>query len=146
MTVARIRPAHGGDAETIHQLLLACSPEDPSPQAARDLAYWQRVLTEPEGLWVAHRGGEAVGMAQAVAAGAGQVRALELRRLCVREEEHGQATAANLLQISIGDAPCQVWVADGDEEARAFYLAHGFELDEGARRREGALVLRRMIR
>lgn len=160
MTVARIRPAHGGDAETIHALLLDCwqeayaehlPPASFEHQRATGRAQWEQILTEPEGVWIAHREGEAVGFARAVAAGAGQVRALELEKLYVRASEYGTGTAHNLLEISIGDAPCQTWVANYNERARRFYTKAGFRLDDGpdARIDDEAIpgiYLERMIR
>lgn len=161
MTIARIRPAHGGDARTIHELILACWYEAYTAHLpvevfadleAHGLAEWQELLTEPEGVWLAHRDGQAVGVARAVAAGAGHPRALELEKLYVREAEYGTGTAENLLEISIGDAPCQVWVADYNDRARAFYTKHGFAPDtvSSEPRREAPEVpgvyLERMIR
>lgn len=160
MTPARIRPAHGGDAETIHELLLQCWREaytEHLPPAAFEwlqrtgLNEWQEVLTQPEGVWIAHREGTPVGFAQAVAAGAGQVRALELAKLYVRESEYGRGTAGNLLQISIGDAPCQTWVANYNTRAQSFYRKHGFALDDrpGAVQEDpdyAGIALHRMIR
>src|SRR5690625_4182576 len=146
MTVARIRPAHGGDAETIHTLLLDCwqeaysehlPPASFAHQRATGLTQWEQILTEPEGVWIAHREGRAVGFARAVAAGPGQVRALELEKLYVRALEYGTGTARNLLEISIGDAPCHTWVANYHDRARRFSPKVGFRPDAGpaARRR-----------
>jgi len=160
MTVARIRPAHGGDAETIHNLLLACWQEayaEHVPAEAFEslrrggLAEWEAILREPEGVWIAHREGTAVGFARAIATGAGQVRALELEKLYVRESEYGSGTAANLLEISIGDAPCQAWVANYNARARRFYTKAGFTLDEGPgaireARTASRIYLQRMVR
>lgn len=160
MTRARIRPAHGGDGEVIHSLLLDTWQEayaEHLPPSAFDelretgLAAWERILREPEGVWLAHRGGAAVGFARAVAAGPGQVRPLELEKLYVRASEYGQGTAANLLEISIGDAPCLTWVASYNARARRFYQRHGFALDDApeatvpARSIEG-IYLQRMLR
>lgn len=159
MTVARIRPAHGGDAETIHALLLDCWQEAYSEHVpetsfahlrATGLAEWEQILTQPEGVWIAHREGRAVGFARAVATGAGQVRALELEKLYVRASEYGTGTAHNLLEISIGDAPCQTWVANYNDRARNFYVKAGFRLDNAPDARKDAetvpgIYLERMI-
>lgn len=160
MTVARIRPAHGGDAEIIHTLLLDCWQEayaEHVPAGAFEslrrsgLAEWEAILREPEGVWIAHREGAPVGFARAIATGAGQVRPLELEKLYVRESEYGSGTAANLLEISIGDAPCQTWVANYNARARGFYTKAGFTLDEGPgaireARTASGIYLQRMVR
>ncbi len=160
MTVARIRPAHGGDAELIHNLVLAAWREayaEHLPEAsferlaAEGLAEWEKILIEPEGVWIAHRDGVPVGIARAIAAGAGEARALELDKLYVRASEYGKGTAANLMEISTGDAPCQVWVADYNDRARAFYMKHGFVMDDSPGSSKPArtvpnVVLERMIR
>src|SRR5690625_1943358 len=160
MSVARIRPAHGGDAETIHHLLLACWQEayaEHVPAEAFEslrrngLAEWEAILREPEGVWIAHREGTTVGLARAIATGAGQVRALELEKLYVRESEYGSGTVANLLAISIGDAPCQTCVANYNARARRCYTKAGFTLDEGPgsireARTASGIYLQRMVR
>src|SRR5690625_7867793 len=114
MTVARIRPAHGGDAEIIHNLLLDCWQEaytEHVPAEAFEslrrggLAEWEAILREPEGVWIAHREGTAVGFARAIATGAGQVRALELEKLYVRASEYGSRPAASLAASPIAAAP-----------------------------------------
>lgn len=146
MTVARIRPAHGGDAETIHQLLLDTWREAYSehlPESSftwleeTGLETWEQILIEPEGTWIAHRDGTPVGFARAIATGAGQVRPLELEKLYVRASEYGKSTAANLLEISVGDAPCQTWVANYNTRAQRFYEKMGFVLDDSP---EGTVV------
>lgn len=139
MTLARIRPAHGGDAEVIHTLLLQTWQEayaDHLPESAfadlqnNGLAQWQDILIHPEGIWIAHREGEPVGMSRAIAAGPGQARALELDKLYVRETEYGEPTARNLLHIATGDAPCQTWVANYNTRAQRFYEKMGFTPDD----------------
>ncbi len=112
---------------------------------------WEQILTQPEGVWIAHRDGQAVGFARAVASGAGQVRPLELEKLYVRASEYGRGTAQNLMEISIGDAPCQTWVADYNTRARSFYLKAGFTMDTSPSSRKKAksvpgVYLERMIR
>lgn len=160
MTSARIRPAHGGDAPIIHDLQLACWNEayiDHVPQSAfteleeTGLAHWQNILVEPEGVWIAHRDGQAVGFARAIAAGPGQVRPLELEKLYVLESEYGKGTAHNLLTMAIGDAPCQIWVADYNKRAQKFYAKAGFSYDGSEDARMEApnvpgIMLHRMIR
>src|SRR5699024_1926612 len=160
MSVARIRPAHGGDAETSHHLLLACwqeayaehVPAEAFESLRRDgLAEWEAGLREPEGVWIDHREGTTVGLARAIEPGGGQVRALELAKPYGREAEYGSGTATNLLETSIGDAPCQTWVANYNARARRFYTKAGFTLDEGPgsireARTASGIYLQRMVR
>ncbi|UFU07676.1 GNAT family N-acetyltransferase [Ruania halotolerans] len=159
MTSALIRPAHIGDATALHQLHCATWREayrDLVPELVlerweRDgLVTWQDRLSNPAGptVWVAHRGGEAVGLAWAEAAGPGRVRPLELAALYVLAREYGQGTAANLLEIATGDAPCMLWVARENPRAAAFYRKHGFVADgaEQVVERWGDLPIVRMVR
>jgi ribosomal protein S18 acetylase RimI-like enzyme len=156
---ARIRPATALDAAAIAAVHLRCwhetyGSEVPdevyAERAANGAAEWERALSDPDGptTWLAHREGEAVGFAQAVAPGAGSIRPLELRLLYVVADEHGRRTGTHLLQLAVGDAPCQLWVAEGNTRAQGFYRHHGFELD-GERRAvaaRGALAEVRMLR
>ncbi|MCK6212636.1 GNAT family N-acetyltransferase [Georgenia sp. EYE_87] len=156
---ARIRPANVLDAPAIAAVHLRCwhetydvkVPEDVyAERAAEGPGEWERALSDPNGptTWLAQRDGEAVGFAQAVAPGAGHVRPLELRLLYVVAEEQGRRTGTHLLQLAIGDAPCQLWVEEGNTRAQGFYRHHGFELD-GERRAVaagGALTEVRMLR
>src|SRR5699024_12429304 len=109
------------------------------------------IRRRPEGVRIAHRKGTTAGIARAIATGAGQGRALELENLSVRESEYGSGTAANLLEISSGDAPCQTWVANYNARARRFYTKAGFTLDEGPgsireARTASGIYLQRMVR
>jgi ribosomal protein S18 acetylase RimI-like enzyme len=156
---ARIRPATVLDAPRIAAVHLRCWHETYGDQvpdevyaerAANGRAEWERALSDPDGptTWLAQRDGEAVGFAQAVAPGAGHVRPLELRLLYVVADEQGRRTGTNLMQLAIGDAPCQLWVAESNAYAQGFYRHHGFELD-GERREVaagGALAEVRMVR
>lgn len=156
---ARIRPANALDAPAIAAVHLRCwhetyggaVPDEVYAQRAADApAEWERELADPDGptTWLAQRDGEAVGFAQAVAPGAGHVRPLELRLLYVVAAEQGRRTGTHLLQLAIGDAPCQVWVVESNVRAQGFYRHHGFELD-GERRAVaagGALAEVRMLR
>ncbi|HIZ34168.1 MAG TPA: GNAT family N-acetyltransferase [Candidatus Ruania gallistercoris] len=159
MTAAQIRPAHAGDAEALHELHCDTWREayaDLVPEAVlahqreHGLSGWQRTLGDPAGdtVWLAHRGGVAVGFASASAAGTGQVRSLHLWGLYVRAGEYGLGTGANLLQLAVGDAPCYLWVAAENLRAQAFYRKHGFDLDGAEQQvaRWGDLVTVRMVR
>lgn len=156
---ARIRPAHAGDAEAVHELHCDTWQEayaELVPDAVLDhqrrhgLSAWQTRLADPTGdaVWLAHRDGVAVGFASASAAGTEEVRSLQLRALYVRAGEYGRGTGANLLQLAVGDAPCYLWVAAENPRAVAFYRKHGFELDGTERRvqRWGDLLTVRMVR
>lgn len=156
---ARIRPATVLDAPAIAAVHLRCWRETYgekvpaqvyAERAAKGPDEWERQLSDPDGptTWLAQRDGEAVGFAQAVAPGAGHVRPLELRLLYVVAAEQGRRTGTHLLQLAIGDAPCQLWVEEGNARAQGFYRHHGFELD-GARRTvaaHGSLAEVRMLR
>ncbi|GAA4416563.1 hypothetical protein GCM10023169_11600 [Georgenia halophila] len=118
-------------------------------RAVRWPGEWEATLADPDGpaTWLAERDGEAVGVAQAVATGAGKIRSLELKYLFVLAAEHGRRTGTHLLELAVGDAPCLLWVVEDSEEAIGFYRQHGFELD-GARRPavDGHLTEVRMLR
>lgn len=156
---ARIRPAHAGDADALHELhcetwreaYADLVPEEVlSHQREQGLSNWQSMLGDPTGdaVWLAHRDGAAVGFASASAAGTEEVRSLRLWGLYVRASEYGLGTAANLLQLAVGDAPCYLWVAAGNPRAQAFYRKHGFDLDGAERtvQRWGDLRTVRMVR
>jgi ribosomal protein S18 acetylase RimI-like enzyme len=156
---ARIRPANVLDAPAVAAVHLRCwretygekIPEDVyAEREAAGPGEWERLLSDPDGptVWLAHRDGEAVGFAMAVAPGAGHVRPLELRLLYVVAQEQGRRTGTHLLQLAVGDAPCQLWVEEGNTSAQGFYRHHGFELD-GERRTvaaHGSLTEVRMLR
>ncbi|MPV50773.1 GNAT family N-acetyltransferase [Pseudactinotalea sp. HY160] len=160
MTAARIRVAHAGDADDLHALHLACwreafseqlSPEVFERQEREGLAAWREALVDPRGIWIAHRDGAPVGLARAVAAGPGHVRPLELAKLYVLASEYGAGTADNLLEISIGDAPCLTWAAGFNLRAQRFYTKHGFRIDDSVQAHRaapewGEIALLRMIR
>lgn len=159
MSSALIRPAHAGDAEAVHELHCDTWQETYAhlvptqvldQQRAHGLGQWQARLSDPAGsaVWLAHRDGLAVGFASAVAAGTGEVRSLRLWGLYVRASEYGAGTAANLLQLAVGDAPCYLWVAAENPRAVAFYRKHGFDLDgtEQTEQRWGGLQTVRMVR
>jgi len=159
MTSARIRPAHYGDADTLHELLCrtrreafgGSAPEEAFEQAEREgLAEWQEALGEGthQSAWLAHRDGEAVGLARSRATGIEGPRPLCLENLYVLSSEQGQGTGTHLLELAIGDAPCYLWVAAGNDRAVGFYRHHGFEFDgeEWTDEQWPGLTLYRMVR
>lgn len=159
MASARIRPARFDDAETLHRLLChvrretfgGSAPEAAFEQAEREgLAEWQEALGENthQAAWLAHRDGEAVGLARSRATGIDGPRPLCLENLYVTGSEQGRGTGTNLLELAIGDAPCYLWVASGNDKAVGFYRKHGFEFDgeEFTDHEWPDIVLHRMVR
>jgi GNAT superfamily N-acetyltransferase len=159
MPAARIRPATVLDAAALAAVHLqgwretygAKIPEDVyADRAAHGADAWADALSDPDAptTWIAHRDGEAVGLARAEAPGAGHVRPLELRLLYVLAAEQGRGTGHNLVRLAIGDAPCFLWVEEGNVPARDFYRGLGFELDGASRRTaaHGHLTELRMVR
>lgn len=156
---ARIRPASVLDAAAlarVHQRGWRETYGDRVPEAVyaeRDETLegqWAARLADPGDThtWIAERDGEAVGLASARATGPGQVRPLELTLLYVLAAEQGRRTGLHLLRLAVGDAPCFLWVVDGNDRAVDFYRRQGFELD-GARREQaahGLLPELRMVR
>lgn len=145
---ARIRPATVLDAAAlaaVHQQAWRETYGDRVPAevyAERDAVLeseWATRLADPGAThtWIAERDGEAVGLASARATGPGQVRPLELTLLYVLAAEQGRRTGRHLLRLSVGDAPCLLWVVEDNDRAVDFYRRRGFELD-GARREEAA--------
>ena len=149
----------GDEAGTI--AVLGSEPAKPvyRPALSKDLwlkddetleGQWAARLADPGDThtWIAERDGEAVGLASARATGPGQVRPLELTLLYVLAAEQGRRTGLHLLRLAVGDAPCFLWVVDGNDRAVDFYRRQGFELD-GARREQaahGLLPELRMVR
>lgn len=159
MTSARIRAAHAADADALHELHNAAWREaytglvPESVFAAREQRgseRWLQLLSDPDGdmVWLAHRDGAPVGFAHARACGTEGPRSLSLQALYLRASEYGSGTAANLLQLAVGDAPCFLWVAKENGRALAFYRKHGFEPDgaEDAAAHWGGLAICRMVR
>lgn len=94
-------------------------------------------------------GEEVVGLA---AAGPGwddaPVRDLTLGSLYVRAAVHGSGLGQALLDATVGDRHCSLWVATGYPRAIAFYLRNGFAPDGTVRREEPweGLEIMRMVR
>ncbi len=60
---------------------------------------------------------------------------LELAQLYVTDEVKGSGAAERLMEMTIGDMDCYLWVLGTNQRAIAFYRKHGFELDGGRRNR-----------
>ena len=54
---------------------------------------------------------------------------LELYAIYARQAWHGSGVGQSLLDASIGDLACSVWVLEVNPRARAFYARNGFEPD-----------------
>lgn len=101
---------------------------------------WRRILAEPgeRRLAVADSAGQVVGLAMAGPATADDpdrgtpARELELNVLYVRPGHHGSGAGQALLDAVLGTASAQLWVAEDNARARAFYARNGFHPD-GAR-------------
>ncbi|HEY0258599.1 MAG TPA: GNAT family N-acetyltransferase [Lacisediminihabitans sp.] len=60
-------------------------------------------------------------------------RALELYLIYLNADHHGSGVGQALLDAVLGDEPAQLWVAEDNPRARAFYRRNGFTPD-GARK------------
>ncbi|KAE8763078.1 GNAT family N-acetyltransferase [Georgenia thermotolerans] len=159
LPAARIRPATVLDAPAIARAHLQAWRETYgelvpagvyAQREAEGPGRWEAMLADPGATmtWVAQRDDEVVGFATALAAGPAGVRPLQLSRLYVLAAEQGRRTGTHLLELAIGDAPCFLWVAEGNTRAQGFYRSHGFEAD-GAREpvaAGGHLLAIRMVR
>jgi ribosomal protein S18 acetylase RimI-like enzyme len=67
--------------------------------------------------------------ASGVGRGAEIARDTELYALYIRASHYGTGLGSRLLVDAIGDAPAQLWVAEENPRAIAFYRKHGFEFD-----------------
>lgn len=100
---------------------------------------WSAILSRdplPGAIAVAERNGHIVGFAFAgpadhpdAAKGFPAARDLHLFSIYLLAVEHGAGTGHALLQAVLGDRPAQLWVASGNDLARAFYERHGFRAD-----------------
>ncbi|MCU1405115.1 MAG: N-acetyltransferase [Glaciihabitans sp.] len=94
---------------------------------------WRAVLrldVIPSRLRVAVLGGVIVGVALAGRGrGDNPPRALELYLIYVTSEVYGLGAGQALLEAVLGDEPAQLWVAEENPRARAFYLRNGFTFD-----------------
>ena len=124
--------------------------DDPGIPAARE-RMWTDVLTSERyrqnRVAVAERDGELVGIAmsgQPEDVTAAWVRQLYV--LYVYAADHGTGAGEALLEAVLGSAePAELWVADPDPRAQAFYRKHGFAADGTARSGDGMREIR-MVR
>lgn len=145
-----IRPPLPGDAEAmawVHNTGWRETYSHILPERFYDAAalgrrqeMWRRILADPgeRRLAVAEDAGEIVGLAMAGPAAGDDAdrghpaRELELNVLYVRPGHHGTGAGQALLDAVIGSASAQLWVAEDNARARAFYTRNGFHPD-GAR-------------
>ena len=57
------------------------------------------------------------------------VRDIQLYSIYQFASEHGSGSGQLLLEAAVGDAPAELWVAEDNPRAIAFYRRNGFELD-----------------
>jgi ribosomal protein S18 acetylase RimI-like enzyme len=125
---------------------------------ARRREWWTAVLARdplPPRLVVADGPDGVVGFAQAGEArgpdaekGFAPARELHLFTLYLLAAHHGSGAGQALLDAVLGDAPAQLWVADGNARAIRFYERNGFRADgvECPDPRIAGLVDIRMVR
>lgn len=125
---------------------------------ARRIGMWERMLRRSEPgrrLVAAEVDGEIVGFALAGAflarehPGFDPVHALEIRMLYLLRAHHGSGIGQQLLDaVLAADEPAQLWVAERNPRAQAFYRRNGFEADgiRDDRAHGGDLTAIRMLR
>ena len=126
---------------------------------ARRIGMWERMLRRDEPgrrLVVAAVDGEIVGFALAGPflarehPGHEPAHDLEVRMLYVLRSHHGTGIGQQLLDAVLSvDEPAQLWVAERNPRAQAFYRRNGFEPDgsrDSRERHSGDLTAIRMLR
>jgi GNAT superfamily N-acetyltransferase len=139
-----LRLAVPEDAEAGARLHLACwreaygdlvTSERLDPMLAdedRWIASWRDHLTPTNPRWLAQVGpagssGELIGFA---AAGPDRTAiGLELYAIYARAAWHGRGVGQALLDATVGDLACSVWVLEHNRRAHAFYGRNGFAPD-----------------
>jgi ribosomal protein S18 acetylase RimI-like enzyme len=143
--------------ETYTDLLPPASWEAAAPEG--DAAWWHRRLVRPRrdtSVVLAEAHGAVVGFAMAGRPHVGAhvahppVRDLELYSLYVLAAWHGTGVGTALLEAAVPPGtPAELWVAERNPRARAFYRRHGFDADgtrEASDPRFGGLAEIRMVR
>jgi GNAT superfamily N-acetyltransferase len=120
-----------GWAETYSHLLPAHFYDDAT--LVRRKQMWTSLLSDSERssrLSIARAGSQIVGLALAgPSTGTTPPRALELQILYVLKSHHGTGAGQALLDAVIGTEPAQLWVAEKNPRAKAFYYRNGFRPD-----------------
>lgn len=104
-------------------------------QQRRDM--WRDILTENRPTWstrVAEVDGEIVGFAfigpgQAEESEPSPPRDRQVYMIYVAKSHYGSGVGQALLDAGLGDDPAQLWVAEENPRAIAFYRRNGFEFD-----------------
>ena len=157
MTAVRVRQVRPGEWMTLRTVRLAALADAPAAFGStteRELAFreaeWRdRATNAPN--FIAWRGNEPVGLVTVVCRqnddGAGSVPEWELVSMWVSPGARGGG-AADLLVSAVADVvrgesgqQVMLWVADGNDRARAFYLRAGFRptgVRQTYRRRDGS--------
>ncbi len=142
MTAYSLRLAVPDDAEAGARLHLACWREsyadllEPARLAEvtadvdRWVTAWRDQLTPTNPRWLAEGGGELIGFACAgpdrTVSG---LLGIELYAIYARSAWHGTGVGQALLDATVGDLPCSVWVLEHNPRAHAFYARNGFQPD-----------------
>lgn len=123
--------------------------DDPEFVSRRE-RMWTALITDPRysttTIAVAERDGAMIGLASSgPSMGEHTEPALQLYTLYVLTTDHGSGAGAALLEAVLDEHPAQLWVADPNPRAQAFYRKHGFDFDGIARVDDGIRELR-MVR
>ncbi|WP_313547031.1 GNAT family N-acetyltransferase [Leifsonia aquatica] len=122
---------------------------DDAEFVARRDRMWTALITDPRystTIAVAERAGELIGLASSgPSMGEHLEPALQLYTLYVLTAHHGSGAGAALLEAVLNENPAQLWVADPNPRAQAFYLKHGFDFDGTTQMDDGIRELR-MVR
>lgn len=141
MTDTRVRRVEAGEWTTLRAVRLAAladAPEAFGSTLAREEAFgeaeWRRRATTP--VFIAWRAGEAVGLVSVIRRqdGAGTASGPEwhLMSMWVSPDARGSGAADLLVSAAVetaragGAERVTLWVADGNDRARAFYVRNGF--------------------
>lgn len=121
----------GAWQETYRGLIPDGVLDDPG-MPERRIAFWRGVLTNPareaNRTAVAESDGRIRGIAMS---GPGAPQQLHL--LYTLRELHGTGAGAALLDGVLDPGPAELWVAERNPRARAFYAKHGFTVDGRSR-------------
>ena len=100
---------------------------------ARRRRMWTSVLSQgaiPERLRIATSDDTVIGIAYAgAAAGSEPARELELYMIYLTSDHYGSGAGQALLDAVLGEEPAQLWVAEENPRAIAFYRRNGFAPD-----------------
>ena len=123
--------------------------DDPEFVARRE-RMWTALVTDERysatTIAVAERDGELIGLASSgPSMGEYLDPPLQLYTLYVLKSDQGSGAGAALLEAVLGEHPAQLWVADPNPRAQAFYRKHGFDFDGTTQVDDGIRELR-MVR